>query len=67
MRILKKGLPSRGTYIQAYIDTLRNLHETGEKCLCYNFMQVINWDRSDLAFVLEDGNQVLSYMHDEED
>ncbi|MDD3903444.1 MAG: mannonate dehydratase [Sphaerochaeta sp.] len=62
---IKKGLPSRDAYLQAYIDTLKNLHEVGVTCLCYNFMPVIDWARSDLAFTLEDGSQVLSYRHDE--
>lgn len=62
---IKKGLPSRDGYIQAYIETLKNLSEIGVKCLCYNFMPVIDWARSDLAHTLEDGSTVLSYRHEE--
>jgi mannonate dehydratase len=60
---IKKGLPSRDRYIQNYIETVRNLAEVGVKCLCYNFMPVMDWVRSDLAHRLPDGSQVLSYRH----
>jgi len=62
---IKKGLDARDRYIENYIATLRNLHAVGVKCLCYNFMPVIDWARSDLAFPLEDGSTVMAYRHDE--
>ena len=61
---IKKGLPSRDKYIENYIKTLENLSAVGIKCLCYNFMPVLDWARSDLAHELEDGSTVLSYRHD---
>lgn len=60
---IKKGLPSRDRYIENYQATLRNLAEVGVKCLCYNFMPVMDWARSDLAHPLADGSTVLSYRH----
>ena len=62
---IKKGLPSRDKYIENYQATLRNLGKVGVKCLCYNFMPVIDWARSDLAHELPDGSTVLSYRHDQ--
>ena len=62
---IKKGLPSRDRYIENYQNTLRNLGRAGVKCLCYNFMPVMDWARSDLAHPLEDGSTVLSYRHDQ--
>ena len=62
---IKKGLPTRDKYIEAYIKTLENLAVVGVKCLCYNFMPVIDWARSDLEHVLPDGSTVLAYRHDE--
>ena len=47
---IKKGLPTRDRYIENYIHTLQNLSEIGVKCLCYNFMPVMDWVRSNLAF-----------------
>jgi mannonate dehydratase len=62
---IKKGLPSRDRYIENYRQTLRHLGEAGIKCLCYNFMPVMDWARSDLAHPLPDGSTVLSYRHDQ--
>lgn len=61
---IKKGLPSRDRYIDNYIATLRNLGEIGIRCLCYNFMPVLDWARSDLAKPLPDGSYGMSYQHD---
>ncbi|MDR1263507.1 MAG: mannonate dehydratase [Oscillospiraceae bacterium] len=61
---IKKGLPTRDRYIDNYIKTIRNLGERGVRCLCYNFMPVMDWARSDLAKPLLDGSTVMSYEHD---
>lgn len=58
---IKKGLPTRDRYIENYIKTLKNLGAAGVKCLCYNFMPVMDWARSDLAHQLPDKSYVLSY------
>ncbi|GLC78744.1 mannonate dehydratase [Lacrimispora brassicae] len=62
---IKKGLSTRDKYIDAYIKTLEHLSMAGVKCLCYNFMPVMDWARSDLAFPAEDGSYVMAYRHDE--
>lgn len=60
---IKKGLPSRDHYIDNYIRTLEHLHEIGIKCLCYNFMPVLDWARSDLSQQLPDGSFAMRYEH----
>ncbi|HWT73477.1 MAG TPA: mannonate dehydratase [Mobilitalea sp.] len=62
---IKKGLPTRDKYIGNYIKTIENLSKIGVKCLCYNFMPVMDWLRSSLAYPLEDGSTALAYNHEE--
>ncbi len=58
---IKIGLSSRDEYIENYIKTLEVLGECGINLVCYNFMPVFDWTRSDLAKVRPDGSTVLSY------
>ncbi len=58
---IKIGLPTRDQYIENYIKTLKNLGKEGINLICYNFMPVFDWTRSDLAKQRPDGSYVLSY------
>lgn len=58
---IKLGAPSRDRYIENYIKTLKNLSQIGIQVVCYNFMPVFDWTRTELAKVLPDGSSVLSY------
>ncbi len=61
---IKIGSSDREKYIENYIETLDNLGKAGIKLVCYNFMPVFDWTRSDLAKKREDGSTVLSYDQD---
>ncbi|WP_172194710.1 mannonate dehydratase [Saccharibacillus qingshengii] len=58
---IKIGLPSRDRYIDLYIDTIRKLSAVGVKVICYNFMPVFDWTRTQLYYPLPDGSNALFY------
>ena len=58
---IKQGLPTRDHYIENYKQTIRNLAQVGVKVICYNFMPVFDWVRTDLYKELEDGSTALFY------
>ena len=62
---IKLGLPTRDRYIANYATTIRNLGKEGVKCICYNFMPVFDWLRTNLHTEAEDGSNALSYNHEE--
>lgn len=62
---IKLGLDSREQYIDNYQESIKNLSKAGVKVICYNFMPVFDWLRSELAFELPDGSNVLSYKESE--
>lgn len=58
---IKIGKPTRDHYIDVYIDTIRKLATVGVKVICYNFMPVFDWLRTDLFKETEDGSNALFY------
>jgi mannonate dehydratase len=62
---IKMGAPDAPALIEVFCENVRRLAQAGVKVICYNFMPVFDWLRSDLAHPLPDGSNALAY--DEQD
>ncbi len=62
---IKLGRPTRDRYIANYAENIRRLGEVGVKCVCYNFMPVFDWLRTNLKLEAPDGSNSLCYCHEE--
>lgn len=64
---IKTGGGERDKYILNYIETLENLGKEDIHLVCYNFMPVFDWTRSELARIRPDGSTVLAYNQNDID
>ena len=58
---IKLGRPSRDRLLDQYCESVHAMGELGVPVLCYNFMPIFDWTRTDLAEVQPDGSTALSY------
>ncbi len=59
---IKLGSAERDEKIENYIITMERLAKIGIKCICYNFMPVLDWARSHLYYKLADGSLTMFYQ-----
>jgi mannonate dehydratase len=58
---IKLGRPSRDRLVDNYCESVVNMGRAGVPVLCYNFMPVFDWTRTELARRLDDGSTALAY------
>lgn len=59
--VIKYAGKDRDAIIENYIQSLENLGKAGIKTVCYNFMPVLDWARTDLYFPWKDGSSSLYF------
>jgi len=60
---IKKGSPERDNLIDIFCESVRNMGKVGISILCYNFMPVFDWMRTDLQARFPDGSLTTAYEH----
>ncbi len=58
---IKKAKGAWKEHIAAYRDSLRNLADAGLQVICYNFMPILDWTRTDLSWRLPNGATCMRF------
>lgn len=58
---IKLGRATRDRLVDQYCESVRAMGELGIPVLCYNFMPIFDWTRTELAMPMPDGSTALAY------
>ena len=58
---IKLARPGHQTFVDNWIESMENLAQCGVSTICYNFMPVIDWTRTDLSYKLPSGAYALRF------
>jgi mannonate dehydratase len=58
---IRTNAAERDEYIEKYVATLKNLYKANVKTVCYNFMPVLDWTRTDIDYRLPNGASALRF------
>ena len=59
--VIKTGSHPRDEHIKAWIESMENLSELGIKVICYNFMPILDWTRTELAAPMSSGATAMYF------
>ncbi|MEO8071587.1 MAG: mannonate dehydratase, partial [Acidobacteriota bacterium] len=61
---IKLGRPTRDRLVDDYCQTLTHLGNAGIAVVCYNFMPIFDWMRTEVAMPMPDGATTMAYTDD---